>query len=185
MPKYIVTQPPLQRFLQTDQRFEVVHIDIVGPLPSCQGYRYILTCVHHFTRWSEATPIPDITAATVADALVSTWVARRYGCPTAIVSDGSRQFESSLFKKLLKLLGVARLRTTSYHPQINRLVERFHHHLKSAFTAHGPTVKWLEALPLLGIRSAFKEELSCASAELVYGAPLRLPADFFDATKLN
>lgn len=41
--------PPLQRFLQTDQRFAVVPIDIVGPLPPCQGYRYLSTCVDRFT----------------------------------------------------------------------------------------------------------------------------------------
>ncbi|XP_050544271.1 uncharacterized protein LOC126907201 [Daktulosphaira vitifoliae] len=40
---------------------------------------------------------------------------------------------------------------------------------------------WTESLPivLLGIRSAFKEDLKATSAELVYGEPLNLPGDFF------
>ena len=39
---------------------------------------------------------------------------------------------------------------------------------------------WSEILPLvlLGIRSAWKEDLSTCSAELVYGEPIRLPSDF-------
>ncbi|XP_077301426.1 uncharacterized protein LOC143922022 [Arctopsyche grandis] len=39
---------------------------------------------------------------------------------------------------------------------------------------------WTEALPtvLLGIRSAWKEDLNATSAELVYGQPLRLPGEF-------
>ena len=40
---------------------------------------------------------------------------------------------------------------------------------------------WAEALPLvlMGIRSAWKEDLKASSAELVYGSPLRLPGEFF------
>jgi hypothetical protein len=44
---------------------------------------------------------------------------------------------------------------------------------------------WVEALPLvlLGIRSAWKEDIKTSSAELVYGEPLRLPSDFFKPTE--
>ncbi|XP_054275878.1 uncharacterized protein LOC128995030 [Macrosteles quadrilineatus] len=40
---------------------------------------------------------------------------------------------------------------------------------------------WTKVLPfvLLGIRSAFKEDISASSAELVFGEPLRLPGEFF------
>ncbi|XP_046965859.1 uncharacterized protein LOC124534193 [Vanessa cardui] len=43
---------------------------------------------------------------------------------------------------------------------------------------------WVETLPLvlLGIRSAFKDDLQSSSAELVYGEPLRLPGEFFQTT---
>jgi hypothetical protein len=41
--------------------------------------------------------------------------------------------------------------------------------------------RWTGALPLvlLGIRSAWKEDLNASSAELVYGSPLWLPGEFF------
>ncbi|XP_073966513.1 uncharacterized protein [Choristoneura fumiferana] len=44
---------------------------------------------------------------------------------------------------------------------------------------------WAEALPLvlLGIRSAWKDDLQASAAELVYGEPLRLPGEFFTPTK--
>lgn len=40
----------------------------------------------------------------------------------------------------------------------------------------------MEVLPfvLLGIRSAYKDDLKTSAAELVYGEPLRLPGEFFD-----
>ena len=42
----------------------------------------------------------------------------------------------------------------------------------------------MDTLPLvlLGLRSAFKEDLQCTTAELVYGTTLRLPGEFFDTT---
>ncbi|XP_046681358.1 uncharacterized protein LOC124368128 [Homalodisca vitripennis] len=96
--------------------------------------------------------------------------------PRTITTDQGRQFESGLFKRLTSTFGIERLRTTSYHPQPNGMVERFHRHLKAAIICH-PESSWLQALPLvlLGIRNVYREDLTTSSAELVYGEPLRLP----------
>ena len=39
------TSAPLSSFPISNARFDVVDIDLVGPLPSSQGYSYFLTCV--------------------------------------------------------------------------------------------------------------------------------------------
>lgn len=47
--------------------------------------------------------------------------------------------------------------------------------------------RWTETLPivLLGLRSALKEDLGGTCAEMLYGATLRLPADFFEPSKVS
>lgn len=161
-------------------RFKYVHLDLIGPLTPCGDFRYCLTAVDRFTRWPEVVPLAEITAETVAKAFISCWVSR-FGCPTVIVTDRGRQFESALFHLLSKSIGFDHRKTTAYHPQCNGLVERFHRQLKAAITCHADA-RWTESLPLvlLGIRSAFKDDLQSSSAELLYGEPLRLPGEFFN-----
>ena len=124
----------------TSNRFEVVHMDIVGPLrpaksPGCSiNYeaRYLVTFIDKATRWLEATPISDICAETIAQAFLQTWVSR-FGIPLYLVTDRGRQFESELFTNISKMLGVHRLRTTAYNPKCNAMIERVHEPLKLLF----------------------------------------------------
>lgn len=173
------TRTPPGRFPLPSSRFQHIHIDIVGPLPPSNGYRYCLTVVDRFTRWPEALPMCDQTAESVARALISGWIAR-FGSPVFITTDQGRQFESVLFTELRQFLGVHRIRTSPYHPSSNGMVERFHRQLKAAIRCRSSD-DWTDELPLvlLGIRAAFKEDTQSSAAELVYGQPLRLPGEFF------
>ncbi|KAA5583213.1 transposase family protein, partial [Pseudomonas aeruginosa] len=109
-----------------------------------------------------------ITAEEVASTFVAGWIAR-FGVPAVITTDQGRQFESDLFRRLTNLCGTKRIRTTSYHPCANGLVERMHRQLKASLMCYDDS--WLNALPLvlLGMRSAFKEDLQATVAELLYG----------------
>ena len=161
----------------------MVHLDLVGPLPSSNGYTYILTCIDRFTRWPEAIPISNIQADSVAKAFVTTWISR-FGVPETITTDQGRQFESALWRELVLLLSTKRIRTTAYHPRSNGLVERLHRQLKAAIRTYPHPQHWTDILPLvlLGIRTALKTDLQCSAAELVYGTSLRLPGEFVAPT---
>ncbi|GFW58944.1 integrase catalytic domain-containing protein [Trichonephila clavipes] len=72
--------------------------------------------VDRYIIWVKVVPTPDITAKAVAGAFFKTWIAR-FGAPSKITTNQGRQFESRLFKALAHLLGIKRIRSSSYHPQ--------------------------------------------------------------------
>lgn len=177
--KHTVTPPAT---FAPSGRFEHIHVDIIGPLPSSDGKRYCLTMADRYTRWPEAEPLDDISAKSVASALYRTWICR-FGVPARITTDQGRQFESQLFTRLMQLLGSKRCRTSAYHPQANGCIERWHRTLKTALTAHLiDSSSWTERLPtvLLGLRAAIRDDNVTSAAEMTYGSPLRLPGEFLE-----
>ena len=163
-----------------DACFSYVHLDLVGPLLPSPGYTYLLTFVHRFTWWPEAFPVADIIAETAATTFVRGWISR-FGILSTITTDQGQQFESGLWRQLMKLLGTKRS-TTAYHSIANGLVERFRQQLKSVLRAQSYVTNWADYLPmvLFGICTALKEDLHRTVAELVYGATLSLPAECFN-----
>lgn len=173
------TRSEFQSYLPTQERFTDINIDIIGPFPTSEGQKYLLTIIDRFTRWPEAIPMPDMTAISSAKALTSGWISR-FGTPANLTSDQGGQFISQVFNELCKTFGIRHSMTSSYHPQSNGIIERFHRTLKSAICS-GDSINWIQRLPiiLLGLRSTIKEDIGATPAELVYGSTLRLPADFF------
>lgn len=176
------TRAPVEKIPLPDSRFRHVHMDLVGPLPPSNGYRYLLTIIDRYSRWPEAIPLQNMTAETVARAFVESWIAR-FGIPETVTTDQGRQFESDLFRELSRAIGSKHVRTTAYHPQSNGLVERFHRTLKASIMAVGQK-HWTAELPIimLGLRTAYRIDFGCSVAELVYGQTLRIPGEYFEST---
>ena len=181
----ITTQPsaPIQPIPVPDRRFTQLHVDLVGPLTaSSEGFTHVMTIIDRTTRWVEVIPLASTTAVACADALVAGWIAR-FGVPAIITTDRGVQFTSAVWSVLCKRLGIQHVTTTSYHPQSNGLVERFHRQLKDSLRARLAVRDWPSHLPwvLLGLRSAPKEDHNVSSAELLYGTPLALPGELLDS----
>ena len=75
-----------KHFVTPDSRFDHLHLDLIGPFANSQGYTHVLTIIGCYSRWSEAIPISDTTAPTVARAFYNNWICR-YGASTTITTD--------------------------------------------------------------------------------------------------
>ena len=154
-------------------------MDIVGPLPrTSRENRYILTVVDHFTKLAEAYPLQDQEAQTVARAFVNEFVSR-YGVPYVIHTDQGTNLESNLFKEICKLLGIAKTRTSPYHPQCDGQVERMNCTLVELLSLNvpNPTDNWdLDlGLTLMAYCSAVQSSTGFTPYFLLYGKEMRLP----------
>lgn len=171
---------PVQNIPLPGRRFAHIHIDLVGPLPkSVEGHSHLMTFVDRTTRWAEVIPLKQTTAAECVSTFLNSWIAR-FGVPAHVTTDRGPQFTSSEWVDFLQSLGITQHCTTSFHPQSNGMVERFHRSLKNALRARSQGSDWLKELPwvLLGLRTVPKVEDGRSTAELLFGSELVVPGQW-------
>ncbi|CAF0979314.1 unnamed protein product [Brachionus calyciflorus] len=158
-----MSRAPLQPII-TSRPFQLVTL---GPLnTTVRGAKYILVFICHFTKWVEIFPIESI-----------------HGVPESLLSDQGRNFESNLFKEVLELLDVHKLRTTPYHPQCDGQTERFNRTLISLLRTfvNENQDDWDLLLNKLAFayRTAVHRATGYTPFEMVYGRQPKLPIDLF------
>ena len=97
----------------------------------------------HFSRFAQAYPTTNQTAATVARTLWSQFI-MNHEIPQRINSDQGRCFSAEIIHELYKLLNIDKSRTTTYHPQGNGMTERFNSTLLNMLGTLSPSrkVRW-------------------------------------------
>ena len=168
--KYVVGAP-----------MERLAIDVMGPLPlSNKRNSYILVVGDYFTKWTDAIPMRNQTATTIAQKLVDR-VITIFGVPMQLHSDQGRSFESHVFKEMCRILGIDKTRTTPYRPQSDGMIERANRTIISMLTSFVSENKrdWDEYLPLLMLayHSSSHESTGLSPCEMVFGRPVVLPID--------
>ena len=113
---------PLQSIISSSP-MELVSIDFLHLEESSSKHEYILLIVDHFTRYAVGYPCKNKSAVTAAKHLYNDFVLK-FGLPGRIMHDQGREFENKIFASLEGYCGVAKSRTTPYHPQTNGTVER-------------------------------------------------------------
>ena len=159
---------------------ERIVVDVLGPLPQSEsGNKYLLVVADYFSKWTEAFPMRDQEATTAAEILVRE-VVSRFGVPLTLHSDQGRNFESTVFSEMCRLLGVRKTRTTPLHPQSDGMVDRTLEAQLSKFVDHNQR-DWDEHIPLLlmAYRTAAHDTTGITPAKVMMGRDLRLPIDLF------
>ena len=155
-------------------------MDLFGPLPRSQrGNRFILVVYDYATRYPEAFALPSTEPPRIAKELIGLFT--RVGVPEEILSDQGANFMSSLLEEVYQVLHIRQIRTTPYHPQTDRLVERFNGALKMMLKkfVNQSQKNWDEYLPyvLFTYREVPQESTGFSPFELLYGYRVRGPLD--------
>ena len=170
---------PLTSIHTGEGPFERIALDILK-LPLTQsGNQYLLVIEDFFSKWVEAFPLKRTVAPCVAQCLLNGWVSR-FGCPYTILSDQGTEFESKLFKSLNEMLQVKKLRTTTYHPRTDGMVERSNRTLIDILSKYcEKTDNWDLKLPLVlfAIRTSEHSTTGFSPFSLVYGREAKIPWD--------
>ena len=165
--------------------FHTIHVDFVGPIyKSSKGNQYILTVKDAFSRWVEAFPLKEATAANAAKCLEEN-IFPRFGLPVKIHSDCGSQFTSAFWQEMGKQLHMKITVTTPYNPKSNGCVERFHRDLSKMLAAvnEGGEADWEDGLPaaLMAIRSAKSNTTGLTPYSVLFGREMSLPLDLLFA----
>ena len=82
----------------------------------------------------------------------------RFGVPSILTWDWGAQFTSSVWSEVCSILGISRIKTTSFHPQSNGMIERFHRSLKSSLRARLAGSDWVAHLHLVMLSFRFSSK---------------------------
>ena len=162
--------------------FDSWHIDFLGPLPRTQenSYAHILLVVDRYSRWSEAFPMKDQDAKSVAKVLFNEIFAR-YGAPRVLISDRGTQFMSRLVSALCEMFDVTRHHCSSYHPKTNSACERINSTMAQTLRAYvdKDQKNWADYLPaaMMAFRSSPASGTGLSPFHLLFGKEMNLPID--------
>ena len=123
----------------------------------------------------------NMEATTVAHILVHEFICR-FGIPEHLHTDQGRNFEAEIIiKEICKLLDIKKIWTSPYHPQSDRMIERFNRTLLNMLSTalEKNCNDWDLRLPMLMLayRTSVQETTGVTPFSLMFGRSAWLPID--------
>ena len=131
----------------------------------------LLTFIDLFSRFGDAIIINNKTPIEVMKKLTKELL-MRYGTPTIILTDRGNEFISKHCLEVYEDLNIEKRNTTSYHPEGNGIIERFHSTLMQIIRrrAHQEQVDWKEEIRngIYAYNTIIHSSTGCSPFELFY-----------------
>ncbi|GFV32294.1 transposon Tf2-9 polyprotein [Trichonephila clavipes] len=162
------------------QKFEVIAIDLFGPLPQTDtGKQWIFIVEDCATKWVELFALSQASARQCATTLIEE-VFMRHGIPRRIISDNGTQFVSAVLQQICFTLNISQNFIPVYSPQSNP-VERKNRDLKPrlAILVGDDHSSWYSKLPVIrfAMNTTVCDTTGHTPAYLLFGRELRTVDD--------
>ncbi|GFX20201.1 retrovirus-related Pol polyprotein from transposon 412 [Trichonephila clavipes] len=162
------------------QRFEVIAIDLFGPLPQTDtGKQWIFIVEDCATKWVELFALSQASARQCATTLIEE-VFMRHGIPRRIISDNGMQFVSAVLQQICFTLNISQNFIPVYSSQSNP-VERKNRDLKPrlAILVGDDHSSWYSKLPVIrfALNTTVCDTTGHTPAYLLFGRELRTVDD--------
>ena len=115
--KIKVGLPPARQWPICADKFQRLHMDLIGPLPvSPCGKQFICIMTDSLTRYVFTQALPDKSALSVANAFRE--FINLFGCPRQLVSDQGREFLNEVMQELTIFYTVSHTLVRAYRPYL-------------------------------------------------------------------
>ncbi len=99
-----------------------VHIDLLGPLPSNEGHKYVLVMIDAYSKFLRLTSLISKEMDVVSRAFYNDWIST-FGPCKLLISDLGSEFNNSMFKTLKDRFGLTHNMSSRGHPMSNGQAE--------------------------------------------------------------
>jgi transposase InsO family protein len=128
---------------------DIIQSDLLGPLPSINGFKYLMIVTDRYSRFMTAIPMANKTAESAAQALMQGWFSKHGSCNT-LITDRGKEYANTIFQTLANKFGFTHNFASSGHPQSNGLTERLNRTVLQYFRKFlEGSNDWLSLLPPL------------------------------------
>ena len=101
--------------------FETFSIDLLGPVPESDGYKYCFCMVDQLSHMLLIEPLKETSGDTILE-IMKNRVFLKFGFPLKIIADRGLNVSGQFAYDYYQRFGIDLIRTTSFHPQTNGMV---------------------------------------------------------------
>ena len=135
-----------------------------------------------FTKYAVTVALQDMTAATVANAIIEEWI-MKFGAPDVIHADQGSNLNSEIMQDICRIFMIENTRTTPCLPQGNGQVERFNRVIAdplSKYCAEKPQ-EWHVYLPYITFvyNTTVHRIIGATPYSMIFGREAHYPIDLF------
>ena len=181
--------PPIQTVDCGRSVWDVVHIDILGPLKCTSRLnRYLLNVVCSFSKFCLLYPLKTKSTEEVHK-IFSTRIVPIFGAPHKIVSDAGLEFKGKLFQEFCEEWKITRSISSSYHPSFNGKCERTNADIGRMLRTllHETQMEWDQLIGEIII--AMNNRISCVTGytpfSVFHSRPPNIPSSMLEPIEDN